>query len=158
MVCEGDPHLRAAFALMLGAQYDLVFVSEPAEILPMLGQNVIRQLVWHLDHPPDLLAEGLQRAIRADDPLDASRQIRAAYFNSCIKTLKTICQASPELHILFLASDYELDFQVAALQCGRVNFLPDAWEISQAFVEQLQALLGDKKSSIRHWVVRLPKA
>lgn len=160
LICENDQGLRESFMLMLGGQYEILFANTPTEIVPLLNQHGVRHVVWHLDRPKEPFAEQMRQALLDNDPLETSRNAKAAYLNGCLQILKAVRQRYPALRVLLLARerDYGLDFQLAALKCGSVNFLPDTWESSKGFAEQLQVLFGDKKNSIRHWVVRIPKA
>jgi len=72
-----------------------------------------------------------------------------------LETLKTIRKNCPDLKILLVAGSFGHDFQVTIIrECGLVAFLTKPWGSSAIVVERIQALLGDKESSVRKWVFR----
>lgn len=153
LICESYPGMREAFKLMLGRQYRLVFAEQPHEIAPLLqNQKATRLLIWDLDRPTGSLDETL-KAICEDTPLELF--YRSA--DEILATLKAVRRNSPALRILLVAGEFDYDFQIAAIQqCGLVSFLTKPWGSPPAVIEQIQVMLGDRKSSIRHHVLRIP--
>jgi len=153
VICESYPGLREAFKLMLDRQYRLVFAEQPHEIGSLLrAHKDTRLLIWDLDRPTGSLDETL-KAICEDRPLELP--YRAT--DDILVTLKTIRRDHPELRILLVAGEFDVEFQIAAIQqCGLVNFLTKPWGSPAAVTEQIQVMLDDRKSSIRQWVLRVP--
>ena len=128
LICENYPGMRAAFDLMLGQHYELTFAEKPPEMLPLLRQHSVRLVIWDLDGEENSL--GILREIR---------------------------ESQPDLEILLVSGDFSLNFQEAAIsQCGLVSFLTKPWNSPQAVIEKIQVMLGDRKSSIRKWALRIP--
>lgn len=122
--------MRDAFPLMLGDRYELAFVESPEEIVAFLAQSPARLLIWDMN--------------KGSDYLGALRRIR------------WIC---PSLKILLVAGEFDVEFQIAAIRhCGLVRFLTKPWNSTAAAIEQIQIMLGDRKSSIQQWVLRIPVA
>ncbi len=153
MICESYPGMREAFKLMLGRQYQLAFAKQPHEITPLLrNHRTARLLIWDLDHPTGSLDETL-KAICEETPMGLP--CRSA--DKILETLKAVRRDHPALKILLIAGEFECDFQIAAIQQGGlVSFLTKPWDSSAAVVEQIQVMLGDRKSSIREWRLRVP--
>ncbi len=155
LVCEDYPAMHNAFRLILGRQYELIFAHTPEEIVPLLGQHSVRLLIWNLDRATGSLETALNAIRTADDPLRTYRE--SICIDGSLDTLKVIRQTHPKLRILLMAGEFECDFQVAAIQqCGLVSFLTTPWKSNAELVEKVQVLLGDRKSSIRNWVLRMP--
>ena len=151
LICESYPGMLGAFQLMLDRQYRLVFAEQPQEIVPLLREHgTTRLLIWDLDQPTGSLDETL-KAICEETPLPCRPS------DAILETLKAVRKERPELKILLIAGEFDCDFQIAAIQqCGLVNFLTKPWNSSAAVVEQIQVMLGDRKSSIREWRLRVP--
>jgi DNA-binding NtrC family response regulator len=76
-----------------------------------------------------------------------------------LATLKAIRRDHPELKIVLATGEFDVDFQIAAIQqCGLVSFLTKPCGSSVAVVEQIQVMLGDQKSSIHQRILRIPLA
>ncbi len=157
LICESYSGLQSAFKLMLDSRYDLIFSNDDEEILPLLDQNPGHLVVWDLDRPTGTMETALDAIRSSDEPLQTYRETICA--NRFLDRLKAIRRAYPELKILLLAGEFECDFQVAAIQeIGSVSFFLKPWKSNGEIVEKIQVLLGDKKSSIRDWVLRMPLA
>ncbi len=127
LICEDYPGMRDAFDLMLGDRYELAFVDSQEEIVPFLAQFPVRLVIWDLN--------------RGGNPLQVLRRIRRIF---------------PELRILLIAGEFEYDLQIAAIQqCGDVRFLTKPWKSTAGVLEQVQAMLGDRESSIHHRILRV---
>lgn len=153
LICESYPGMREAFKLMLDRQYRLAFAEQPQEIVSLLrNHKAIRLLIWDLDRPTGSFDETL-KAICEDRPLELS--CRAT--EDILATLRAVRRNHPELKILLVSGEFDVDFQLAVIQqCGLVSFFTKPWGPTAAVVEQIQVMLGDRKSSIRQWVLRMP--
>jgi len=126
---------------MLGHQYELIFSSDFGQIIPLMGQYTFRLLIWDLD--------GVVRPSLQNDDMETCH-------TKVLDTLKVIRGAHPELGIVLVAGEFEYAFQAAVVkQNSSVRFINKPWESTQ-FIEKVQVLLGDKKSSIRQWVLKMP--
>ncbi len=153
LICESYHGMREAFQLMLGCQYELVFAGQPHEIAQLLRDHgTARLLIWDLDRPTGSLDEAL-KAICEESPLE----LPSGSSSKILETLKAIRQVRPELKILLVAGEFDVEFQSAAIrQCGLVRFLTKPWDSTTAIIEQIQVMLGDRQSSIRERVLRVP--
>jgi len=128
LICESYPGMRDVFDLTLRKHYELAFTKKPSEILSLLRQYSFHMVIWDLD------GEG--------NPLAILREVRQFY---------------PNLEILLVAGEFSLAFQESVVkQCGLVGFLWKPWSPSSAVAEQVQVMLGDRKSSLRKWTLRIP--
>lgn len=156
LICENYPGLREAFKLMFekpeggGPHYGLTFVEHSSQIVPLLAQHAFRLLIWDLDRATDS-PEGTFKGIRAGHLPELSLQSR-----EIVATLDTIHTQYPTLKILLIAGDFEPDFQIAAFQHSAASFLTKSCKRPAEVVEKVQVLLGDKKSSIRSWILKVP--
>lgn len=153
LICESYPGLREAFKLMLGDHYELVFAEDPAEITPLVRRHPVRLVIWDVDRTEGSLDKTLEAVRNSDDSYSPQRTVPA---EEILVVLKAIRNARPALMILLVASELDTDFKIAAIrQIGSIRFLSKPWS-AEAVTEQIQVMLGDKKSSIRQWVLRVP--
>ncbi len=137
--------------LTLGGGYELVFTDTPAEIHSLLNRHAFRLVVWDIDqHDPSAPLKFLSNL---DQPLDLQVSLV-----DCLEMLQAIRRAHPQLPVVLLAGEFEYDFQAAIVpQCHSVSFLTKDRPLDQ-LAERIQIILGDKKSSIREWILRIPEA
>lgn len=153
LICESYPGLRKAFKLVLGDQYELVFAEDPAEIASLVRQHPVRLVIWDIDRIEGSLDKTFE-AVRNGDAFDSSQRTIPA--EGILAVLKAVRDARPALRILLVAGEIDANFQITAIrQVGSIRFLSKPWS-PKTVAEQIQVMLGDKKSSIRHWVLRVP--
>ena len=156
LICERDPALKKAFEVMLKDHYELIFAEDPAKIVPLLDRHPVRLVVWDLDRANGVLKEMLTTLLSSGslDPL-----LEAVRPDNPLQPLRALRQAHPTLGLLLIASGFEYDFQADVIQhVGLVPFLAKPWKSPQEVVERIQVILGDRKSSVREWVMRMPEA
>ena len=150
LICESYPGMQGVFTLALGSEYELLFVSDPAEIPLALRRHPVRLLIWDLDQTSGSM-QGVLKAVLADETLTPPA------YSKILETLKPIRQNCPDLKILLVAGSFGYAFQAAVIrECGLVAFLTKPWSSSAGVVERIQVLLGDKDSSVRKWTLRMP--
>ncbi len=150
LICESYPGMQGVFTLALGSEYELLFVSDSAEIPLALRSNSVRLLIWDLD-PPSGSAQNVLRAALTGEPL------ASPVYSKILEDIQAIRQSHPELKILLIAQEFKNDFQEDVIRsCGLVRFRTKPFEDTKALVEQIKVMIGDKQSTIRSWVLRVP--
>jgi len=150
LICESYPGMQGVFTLALGSEYELLFVSDPAEIPLALRRHPVRLLIWDLDQTSGSM-QGVLKAVLADEPLAPPA------YSKILETLKTIRQSYPALKILLIAQEFNIDFQEDVIRsCGMASFRTKPFEDTKALAEQIKVIVGDKQSTIRSWVLRVP--
>lgn len=128
LICEGYPGMREAFSLMLSGCYELRFVTEPGQIPTEFRRQPYRLVIWDMDST-----------------------------DGALETLKFIRRLAPDVKILLVSGEFDLDFQTNAIkECGGVRFETKPWASTKALQERIQVILGDKESSIKRWELRVP--
>ena len=156
LICENYPGLREAFKLVLGDHYDLVFAESQEEIIPLVRQRPVRLVIWDIDRMEDSLDKTFEAVRNGDAAYSPQRVIPT---EEVLSVLKSVRGTHPDLPILLVAGEIDTNFQITAIQqVGSIRFLTKPWDSSVAVAEQIQVMLGDKKSSIRHWILRTPLA
>lgn len=154
LVCETYPGMREAFALTLGEHYELDLAEDISEILPLLRQHPVRMLIWDIDPPTGSLQEAFETISSGSPVAISAKESRVA---DALETLKAIRLAHPDLNVLLISGEFDVDFQITAIrQAGLVGFETKPWKSAAYLLERVQVALGDKRSSIRSRVLRIP--
>ena len=154
LIVEGDRGIRDAFSLMLGGHYELVFTEDAEDLHPLLRSPSVRLLIWDLH----CLEGTLQRAFQAvQENTDFGPGLDAASREHVLEVLQKVRHLRPDLKVVLVSDKFAYDFQASVIQrFGLLRFVTKPWSSSHALSEQIQVILGDKKSSIQRQVLRMP--
>ena len=152
LICESYPGMQGVFTLALGSEYELLFVNDSTEIPLTLRSHPVRLLIWDLDRTSGSV-QGVLKAVRTGESLAPPA------YSKILETLQTIRKSYPVLKILLITQEFNIDFQEDVIRnCGMMSFRTKPFEDTKALVEQIKVMVGDKQSTIRSWVLRVPLA
>lgn len=152
LICESYPGMQGVFTLALGSEYELLFVNDPTEIPLVLRSHPVRLLILDLDRTSGSM-QGVLKTIRM------GKSFSPPTHSQSLETLQTIRHSYPALKILLIAQEFNIDFQENVIRnCGMMSFRTKPFEDTKALAEQIKVMVGDKQSTIRSWVLRVPLA
>lgn len=156
LIVESDPGMQDTFSLILGDHYELVFMELAEDLHPLLRSPSARLLIWDLHRSQGALQRAFQ-AVRESADFGPGLDLDAASPEHVLQVLQKVRHLRPDLKVVLVSDTFSYAFQASVIQrFGLVRFVSKPWNCSRALAEQIQVMLGDKESSIRHWVARIP--